>query len=144
MGEKINKSLSKLKIYLTILLGCILGSLCILKSNHLNKQQSGIKLRKLSDEFCNDNEAKKLINYYMTGDLSDIDLDDGPIDYPSKNEGYTKSLMDNIENDFKDELAGEEDTCNLCEIINQIFKILSKNLSPLIVILIVSLICFLF
>ena len=103
----------KIKPYHIILLSCLLASLMILNSNYVNNQKQEFKskkqseqyfsemmnIRRLSGENSNTEEvcsraADDLINYYKTGDLSKIDLDNEPIKCEDKDKSYMKTLID--------------------------------------------------
>ena len=121
MTSKLNKFLPKLGNYHIILLGCILGCLLILNSNNVNNQKAKIKSSEKEDIFFkrliskrilqevstnNENEYEKETNdvcsraseglkeYYVTSDLSKIDLDNAPIKCEDKDEEYMKALID--------------------------------------------------
>ena len=103
----------ELKFYHIILLSCLLCSVLILNSNHVNQQREkekmSLKADKLFDEIislrklqANDRRSKTnevcsrgsedLIKYYQTGDLSLIDLDNQPIRCEDKDADYMKAL----------------------------------------------------
>ena len=111
----------KIKPYHIILLSCLLASLMILNSNYVNNQKQEFKskkqseqyfsemmnIRRLSGENSNTEEvcsraADDLINYYKTGDLSKIDLDNEPIKCEDKDKSYMKTLIDIVR-----EMAGD-------------------------------------
>ena len=101
---------SKLKPYHIILFSCLLCSVLILNSNHVNEQRAQIKLskektqayeeimalRRLEGESNSDKVCKKgsddLVKYYQTGDLSLIDLEEGAIKCEDKDTSYMKAL----------------------------------------------------
>ena len=110
------KFLSKLNSIHIILLGCILGCLLIINSNHVNEKKAQIKLSKEQDALFNRIVSKRkleanskinevcsrgsdaLINYYETGDLSKIDLDEGSIKCEDCGQEHMRALIDLIEN----------------------------------------------
>jgi len=111
----------KIKPYHIILLSCLLASLMILNSNYVNNQKQEFKskkqseqyfsemmnIRRLSGENSNTEEicsraADDLIDYYKTGDLSKIDLDNEPIKCEDKDKSYMKTLIDIVR-----EMAGD-------------------------------------
>ena len=108
----------------------MLGSILILNSAYVNKNRDLIKLNKekgilfnriikgrklsedddpvsYSDDVCS-RGTKSLIEYYQTGDLSKIDLDDGEIKCKNKDSGYMKALI-NIVKGMTDDDDEEED-----------------------------------
>jgi len=116
----------KIKPYHIILLSCLLASLMILNSNYVNNQKQEFKskkqseqyfsemmnIRRLSGENSNTEEvcsraADDLINYYKTGDLSKIDLDNEPIKCEDKDKSYMKTLIDIVR-----EMAGDSSSEN--------------------------------
>ena len=124
MRQKLKKFLSKSSPIYIILLGCILGSLLILNSNHVNEQKTQMNLDKEQDalfkriiskrklqqtspntkvekskteEVC-ERASDELLEYYATSDLSKIDLDNGAIKCENKNEDYMKALIDLVRN----------------------------------------------
>ena len=101
-----------LKSYHIFLLSCLLCSVLIINSNYVNEKRSKkqlhyqsnknfdelITLRKLepqsnsnTDEVCS-RGSDDLIEYYRTGDLSLIDLDEDPIECDDKDADYMKAL----------------------------------------------------
>ena len=116
----------KIKPYHIILLSCLLASLMILNSNYVNNQKQAFKskkqseqyfsemmnIRRLSGENSNTEEicsraADDLIDYYKTGDLSKIDLDNEPIKCEDKDKSYMKTLIDIVR-----EMAGDSSSEN--------------------------------
>jgi len=116
----------KIKPYHIILLSCLLASLMILNSNYVNNQKQEFKfkkqseqyffemmnIRRLSGENSNTEEicsraADDLIDYYKTGDLSKIDLDNEPIKCEDKDKSYMKTLIDIVR-----EMAGDSSSEN--------------------------------
>ena len=72
----------------------------------LRKLEPQTEAQKDSDEVCS-RGSDDLIEYYKTGDLSLIKLDEGPIQSENKDEGYMKALRDLVNN-----LVGGEDDNN--------------------------------
>ena len=122
--EKFNP---RLKSYHIFLLSCLLCSVLILNSNYVNEQRSKkklnnqsnkifddvITLRKLepqsnsdTDEVCS-RGSDDLIEYYRTGDLSLIDLNEEPIKCDDKDADYMKALRGLMRN-----LVGGDDDDN--------------------------------
>ena len=122
-------ALTRINPYYMILLSCLLCTILMLNSNYVNEQRAKerlnqerkdffdqvISLRKLepqtqaqkdSDEVCS-RGSDDLIEYYKTGELSLIELDEGPIQSENKDEGYMKALRDLVNN-----LVGGEDDNN--------------------------------
>jgi hypothetical protein len=115
------ESKEKLKPYHIILLSCLLASLMIWNSNHVNNQKELFKLNAHTDEIFSsiirtrkleDNENTKevcsrasddLNEYYKTGDLSKIDLDDKPIKCEDEDKSYIQTLIDLVKG-----LTGDE------------------------------------
>ena len=109
---KIQKD-SQLKHYHIFLLGCLLGSVMIINSIYVNKNRDLIKQNKekevlftnlikgrilsdnpktYSEEVCS-RGSESLRKYYETGDLSEIDLEDGEIKCEDKDKGYMQALI---------------------------------------------------
>ena len=102
---------TRLKPYHIILLSCILSSFLILNSNHVNNQRKEAHLNKEKNELftkiikgrmlsSQENSATEEIcsrasddlnEYYKTGDLSKIDLDDDAIECEDKDKSYMKA-----------------------------------------------------
>ena len=108
-----NELEEKFKSYHIILLSCLLASLMILNSNYVNNQRQEIKSKQQSEEFFTEmlnlrklsNENPKteevcsrasddLNDYYKTGDLSKIDIDDDEIECEDKDKSYMKNLIE--------------------------------------------------
>ena len=121
---------SQLKPYQVFLLSCLLGSILILNSVYVNKSRDLIKLNKekgilfnkiingrklqegdepisYSDEVCS-RGSKSLIEYYETGDLSKIDLENAEIKCENSDSGYMKALIDIVKS-FTGDGDEEED-----------------------------------
>ena len=115
--SKEENSSSKLKPFHIIIMSCILASLMILNSNNVNEKRAIkrtnietknlfnniVSLRKLqepnngvnheaSDEVCS-RGSNSLVEYYNTGDLSKIDLDEEEIECPDKDKDYMQALI---------------------------------------------------
>ena len=115
MTLNMKKFLSKLNSFHIILLGCILGCVLVINSNHINEKKAQIKLSKEQDALFNRIVSKRklesnsktdeicsrgsdsLINYYETGDLSKIDLEDGAIKCEDCGQEHMQALIDLIE-----------------------------------------------
>ena len=115
MTLNMKKFLSKLNSFHIILLGCILGCVLVINSNHVNEKKAQIKLSKEQDALFNRIVSKRklesnsktdeicsrgsdsLINYYETGDLSKIDLEDGAIKCEDCGQEHMQALIDLIE-----------------------------------------------
>ena len=129
MSKNQNELKAKLNPFLIILLSCLLASLMILNSNHVNKQRALIKLakekeesfygiaklRKLEDnentkEVC-DRASNDLNEYYKTRDLSKIDLYNDPIKCEECDKSYMKALIDLVREyaDDDDSPSNEQD-----------------------------------
>ena len=110
--SKIQKD-SKLKHYHIFLLGCLLGSVMVINSIYVNKNRDLIKQNQekevlfinlikkrilsenpktYSEEVCS-RGSESLRKYYETGDLSEIDLEDGEIKCEDKDKGYMQALI---------------------------------------------------
>ena len=124
----------KLKPYQIILLSCLLGSILVLNSNYVNKNRDLAKLNKekeelfdniiqtrrlsgknYSEEVCSKG-SDDLIEYYKTGDLSKIDLDEDSIECEDKDKDYMKTLIsimrsitDDKEDDDHNDVSNEGD-----------------------------------
>ena len=152
--EKFNP---RLKSYHIFLLSCLLCSVLILNSNYVNEQRSKkklnnqsneifddvITLRKLepqsnsdTDEVCS-RGSDDLIEYYRTGDLSLIDLDEDPIECDDKDADYMKALrglMRNLVGGDDDDNSngnnrrnldeGESDKDNIMQYLNRILPMI--------------------
>ena len=111
MTKKQEEKTSRLKPYQMILLSCLLATFMIVNSNYvnynrdlekLNKEKGElfdniINIRKLSsknysEEICT-RASDDLNEYYQTGDLSKIDIDDGSIDCKDKDQTYMAALI---------------------------------------------------
>ena len=121
-----NKYKEKIKSYHIFLFSCLLASLMILNSNNVNNQKQALKSQKQSEEFFsemmkirklsggNSNTEEvcsraddDLIDYYKTGDLSKIDLDNDPIECEDKDKSYMKTLIDIVR-----EMADDDSSSN--------------------------------
>ena len=121
-----NEYKEKIKSYHIFLFSCLLASLMILNSNKVNNQKQALKSQKQSEEFFsemmkirklsggNSNTEEvcsraddDLIDYYKTGDLSKIDLDNGPIECEDKDKSYMKALIDIVR-----EMADDDSSSN--------------------------------
>ena len=152
----------RLKTYHIFLLSCLLCSVLILNSNYVNEQRAKkklntqnnklfndvISLRKLepqsnsdTDEVCS-RGSDDLIEYYKTGDLSLIDLDDDPIECDDKDADYMKALRGLMRNlvgggDDDERLRnldeGDSDTDNIKQYINRVI--------PMLVFLVIGVLC---
>ena len=113
MSKEQKQFKEKLKPFHFILLSCFLVSVMLLNSNYVNNQREAIKSEKRSEElFFKLIQKRKLENtdentkevcsrasdtlneYYRTGDLSEIDLDDKPIECEDKDKSYMQTLID--------------------------------------------------
>ena len=101
---------SKLKPYHIILISCLLCTVMILNSNYVNEQRAKERLNKEMSETYNEMMSLRrlegnsnsdkvcskgsddLIEYYKTGDLSLIDLEEGAIKCEDKDTSYMKAL----------------------------------------------------
>ena len=101
---------SKLKPYHIILISCLLCTVMIFNSNYVNEQRAKERLNKEMSETYNEMMSLRrlegnsnsdkvcskgsddLIEYYKTGDLSLIDLEDGAIKCEDKDASYMKAL----------------------------------------------------
>ena len=148
MSNGKNLSTSRLKAYHIFLMSCLLTTLMILNSNHVNEAKALqkeneranalfsriISIRNLdestptinhddSDAVCA-RGSKELNEYYKTGDLSKIDLDDDGIKSEEKDQSYMKALRaivkKFIDGDDKDE--DDDDTLRTLEEIAGIEK----------------------
>ena len=116
MSNDKNLSSSRLKAYHIFLMSCLLTTLMILNSNNVNEAKALqkeneranalfsriISIRNLEESIStlnhDDSDAvcargsKELNEYYKTGDLSKIDLDDEGIKSEEKDQSYMKAL----------------------------------------------------
>ena len=124
---------NQLKPYQAVLLSCLLGSILILNSLYVNKKRDFLKQekekdilfnriiqrRKLSESSENNTDIEEVCSrasddlneYYKTGDLSKIDLEEGAIKCEDKDKPYMKALINIVESlsDDKDEDEDEDD-----------------------------------
>ena len=130
MTKEQKENITQLKPYQVFLLSCLLGSILILNSVYVNKNRDLVKLNKekgilfnniirgrklseddepvtYSDEICS-RGSKSLIEYYETGDLAKIDLNNGEIKCDDADSGYMKALIDIVKS-FTGEGDEEED-----------------------------------
>ena len=130
MTKEQKENITQLKPYQVFLLSCLLGSILILNSIYVNKNRDLVKLNKekgilfnniirgrklseddepvtYSDEICS-RGSKSLIEYYETGDLAKIDLNNGEIKCDDADSGYMKALIDIVKS-FTGEGDEEED-----------------------------------
>ena len=130
-NEKITPTL---KAYHLLILGCLLSPILILNSNYVNKKRASIKLYEEKSKLFNkiilgrhleggseaeeelqgsDKVCKKgsedLVDYYKTGDLSKIGLDDKPITAEDKDEPYLKALINIIKTMMNGEDKNDSD-----------------------------------
>ena len=130
-NEKIKPTL---KAYHLLILGCLLSPILILNSNYVNKKRASIKLYEEKSKLFNkiilgrhleggseaeeelqgsDKVCKKgsedLVDYYKTGDLSKIGLDDKPITAEDKDEPYLKALINIIKTMMNGEDKNDSD-----------------------------------
>jgi len=122
MSKEHDKSKIELKPYQIFFLSCLLASLMILNSNNVNNKRASLKLakeneitftnmaklRKLEDsertqEICS-RASDKLNEYYETGDLGKIDLDNDPIKCEDQDTSYMQALIGIVR-----DLADDED-----------------------------------
>ncbi|MBO6194754.1 MAG: hypothetical protein J6O56_00245 [Bacilli bacterium] len=96
-----------------------MSSLLIFNSNYVNNQKAQEKLNQeksqlfnqiISNRYLEESEnntktdkvcsrgSESLIEYYKTGDLSEIELEEGNITCEDKNEGYMKALINIVKN----------------------------------------------
>ena len=133
MTDKKKNFFSKLNSIYIVVLGCLLGFILIVNSDHVNGQKASNKLyqekanlfnriiskRRLeeniidcvddciyeTDEVCS-HASDKLKKYYKTGVLSDIDLDNGSIKCEDKNEEYMQALIETFKSLVNDDSPG--------------------------------------
>ena len=136
MTDNHKNFISKLNSFHIIILGCILGSIFILNSNSVNRQKETMKLnqeksvlfnkiisqRRLgeetagaddgyiyeTDEVCS-RASDKLQDYYRTGDLTKIDLDNTAIKCEDKDSDYMKALIDLFKSLVEDDKKEDND-----------------------------------
>ena len=132
MTKKQKQNSNEINHYQMFLFSCFFCFIIMLNSNYVNKQRNLIKLNKekellfnkliqkrqlseltegswsTSDEICS-RGSKDLINYYKTGDLSEIDLKEGPIKSENKNEGYMQALIKLVRGLVDENEGGDDD-----------------------------------
>ncbi len=129
MTKENEESNQKLKFYHFIILGCLLSSLLIFNSNYVNNQKAEAKLNEeksqlfdqimsqrylqqksnnSTDEICA-RGSEDLIEYYKTGDLKKIELNDEKIKCEDKDEDYLKALI-NLIKTFAGDKGKEEES----------------------------------
>ena len=124
MTSEDEKKITTFKTFHVLILGCLLSTLLILNSNYVNEKRATQKLNEEksrlfdkiiagrllqekdtpSDEVCK-RGSEDLVEYYKSGDLEKIGLEDGPI--KAEKETYLTALINIIktytgENDSKD------------------------------------------
>ena len=134
MTRENKKITPTLKAYHLLILGCLLSPILILNSNYVNKKRASIKLYEEKSKLFNkiilgrhleggseaeeelqgsDKVCKKgsedLVDYYKTGDLSKIGLDDKPITAEDKDEPYLKALINIIKTMMNGEDKNDSD-----------------------------------
>ena len=124
---KENNSFSKLKPFHIIIISCMLASLMILNSNNVNEKRaikrSSIEtkisfnqmasIRKLQGPEMNHEDSDKvcsrgsdsLVEYYKTGDLAKIDLDEDEIECEDKDKDYMQALIEIV----RKNVGGDDD-----------------------------------
>ena len=131
MTKEQNGSKSRLKPYHIILLSCLLSTVLIKNSNMVNNNRAQNKLnqektelfnkivygRMLSETTQNANSEEvcsrasdDLKEYYETGDLGKIDLDNDAIECKDKDESYMKALIDLVKSFVGDDGDNSPDT----------------------------------
>ena len=143
---------SKLKPYHIILISCLLCTVMIFNSNHINEQRAKQRLNKEmsqnynemmalrrlqgnkdSDKVCSKG-SDDLIEYYKTGDLSLIDLEEGAIKCEDKDASYMKALRglsrklfgdsdESSENTLRNLDEGDSTKDNLMQYLNRILPL---------------------
>ena len=127
MTKEQNEFKSNLKPYHIILLACLLSTVLIINSNHVNNERDLIKLNQEKTELFNriihgrmlvDNSNSEevcsrasddLKEYYKTGDLSKIDLENQEIECEDKDKTYMQALIDLVK-EYIDSDGDEEDS----------------------------------
>ena len=134
MTDNHKNFISKLNSFHIIILGCTLGCILILNSNNVNRQKETMKLnqeksalfdkiiskRRLNEETVGEDDeyiyetdevcshaSDKLQDYYKTGDLSKIDLDNSAIKCEDKDSDYMKALIDLFKSFVEDDEDGD-------------------------------------
>ena len=126
MAIENEKKITTFKAYHIVLIACLLSPLLILNSNYVNDKRAKLKLEeqksklfdvkvlgrnlegeeenelKGSDKVCKKG-SEDLVQYYKTGDLKKIGLDNNPIKAEDKDEPYFKSLINLIKKLTKSE-----------------------------------------
>ena len=126
------------------------------KISHLIPEEISFTRRKISNELYESNQycssaSNELQQYYETGDTSELDLDDDPIDCPEKDKGYIRTLLDIInkiihkeikdEKEEEGEVGIEEETSENEDELNENKKKYFKHIWPILMFLIISPIC---
>ena len=151
MSNGKNLSTSRLKAYHIFLMSCLLTTLMILNSNNVNEAKALqkeneranalfsriISIRNLDESIStlnhDDSDAvcargsKELNEYYKTGDLSKIDLDDDGIKSEEKDQSYMKALRAIVKK-FVDGDDKEEEDDNTLRTLEEIAGIEKQNL----------------
>ena len=190
MKSELKKMSQKIKYYHILILGLILLPLIIINSNYVNNQRAEDKLYKeksrlfdkiISSRYLEEKEKDKekesstsdevnevcergsdeLKSYYKSGNLGDIELDEGGIECKEKDKDYMKAIIsilksklkgedeegeDNDENNSNDgrrilneeekkEEEGEDD-----DLTNNIITY-GKHLLPILIFLVVAILC---
>ena len=189
MKSEQKKLSQKIKYYHILILGCILSPLIFINSNYVNNQRAEDKLYKeksrlfdkiISSRYLEEDKEKEkesstsdkvnevcnkgsdeLKSYYKSGNLGDIELDEGGIECKEKDKDYMKAIIsilksklkgedeegeDNDENNSNDgrrilneeekkEEEGEDD-----DLTNNLI-IYGKHLLPILIFLVVAILC---
>ena len=136
MKNELKKLSQKIKYYHILILGCILSPLMFINSNYVNNQRAEEKLNKeksrlfdqiISGRYLEEEEKEKekesstsdrvnglcnkgsdeLKSYYKTGNLGDIQIEEGNIKCKEKEKDYMKAIMSIIKSKLTEE--GNED-----------------------------------
>ena len=175
MTSKLNSINSKIKVYHMLILSLFLTLLLILNSNYVTSQRKKEKLykeksilfdkiisgRRLeggedekpksnTDKIC-EKGSEKLVEYYKTGNLELIELDDKPIKCEDKDKDYFKALINILKNymgDSKEEDSSENNESggrlrNLQSITDMQDDLISygKHILPIVIFLVVAILC---
>ena len=173
MTEKKNKTISKLKSYHIIVLGCILGTILLFNSNKVNEHKATMKLNQeksdlfntiisirrlpeeeeegeviyITTEVCSKSSVD-LKEYYKTGDLTKIGLNNNPIE--SESNDYIKALLDIVkevvkssDDDDSENLSGggSRRLLDLDEDVEKNIKKYANRILPSVAFLVIGLLC---
>ena len=174
MSKVQNEFKPKFKLLHSFILSCLLTTLLIINSNHMTKIQNQNKLNEEKNKLFNniiykrylegeeeetsnsgtktvcDRGSDELKNYYKTGNLKDIKLDEGEIKCEDKDQDYMKALinllktyggggleMRNLNGEEEEESSSEGDNGELMDNL----MAYGKHIIPILAFIVVAILC---